>query len=277
MGRLFLTLLLAGCTCAVEPTPAAPRAAPESPPPEWPPALVDLEPQPPATRVTLLGQRMEVDNGAMIDMWRADAVARAEADPDPAWPAWPRIHASIEDPTVEGNTFVALLEVLRTARRAERASTGSGSGAGAYDLRVATVVAYGNFERVLYTASRAGYGTPRIVLGEDDALARFNWPRAAPSVAPSEAEIRAGLEAIARNEEPVLPRAEDRWTHLTLAAGRVDMTPPCDVDDVPNVVAGCVQGRDISLSVESTATMGEVMPWVQHLSRATDALRIVSR
>lgn len=280
MGRLLLTLcVLGGCTCSVDPAPARSHAPSEPEPPgaTWIEALVALEPGPAATRVTVRPGRIDVSNADLIASWPASAVARAEASPEPAYPSWPRLAIELDDPTPSDRTLASLLEALAAARRAERASTGAGSGAGVYDLRVAAAVPFGDFERVLYTGSRAGYGAPRILLGEDGALARFDWPHAPSGEAPTEDEIRAALEAVARSEEPSLPAPEARWTHVRLESRRAVMTPSCDGLDDPAAVARCVRGHDVSLSVERAAPLGDVMPWVQHLSSTCASLRVVSR
>ncbi|HJL18707.1 MAG TPA: hypothetical protein RMH99_23800 [Sandaracinaceae bacterium LLY-WYZ-13_1] len=198
-------LALSACTCEAEPAPSLAPASPDEPAarssadPAWPPAVVaDLPPATPATEVTVRPGALEVRNHALVATWPADALARARADGPAQTTDWPRVTMTLEDPSAEGRTIPGLRDALETARRAERASTGSGSGAGVYNLRVAEAVPFERVERVLYTASLAGYGAPRLLLRAGRAEHMMPWPRApeASREGPSEAAIRAAFEAL---------------------------------------------------------------------------------
>ena len=291
MGRLFLTsVLLAGCTCSFEPATLSTHAdpAPEIEPVRglWPEASIELDPRPAATRVTVHAlDRIEVSNAELIDTWPAAAIERARADLDPAHPAWPRIHLVIDHAPHDRGVYRELLDAMRAARRAERASTGAGSGAGVYDLRLASAIDFAMFEDVLRTSAQAGYGTPRVLLSDGEGLARFEWPHARAASAPSEAAIRRAAAAIARGEEPHLPLTfgdsvqvvlRDAAVEVGLASGS-EGAPTCEAVDDPALVAACLRGRSVTLSVAPSERFSEVVLWAQHLSRTAESLRVVSR
>ncbi|MCB9595752.1 MAG: hypothetical protein H6719_23725 [Sandaracinaceae bacterium] len=282
MGRLLLiAALLGGCTCTHEappeprlPTPPATEpSAPRSD--AWPEAVIDLERRPPATRITIRPTSVELDNHAMVATWPAAALSRARATPEPGRPAWPRLHE-----TAQLDDDERLASLLRLSRRAERAATGAGEGAGICDLRVGADVSFADFERVLRAAGLAGYGAPRVLLGEEEALLAFEWPRAASSGAPTQAQIVEALGAIERGEEPSLadPGASDVRVRLSDAGARVTLRGERRCPTVtPETISACLQGLVfdvVTLEVAGEPSFGEVVPWVQQASTATTTLRV---
>lgn len=166
----------------------------------WPRALApDLAPATPATEVTVHLDRIEVTNEALVASWPPDALARAQRAAEA--PDWPRIAERI--PLTESPVLEAALE---RARRAERSATGEGTGAGAFNLRVASEVPFSEVEPVLRASARAGYGAPLIVLDAGELERVLPWPSARPGPAPSREEIEAAL----RGEEPSLPAPPPR-------------------------------------------------------------------
>src|SRR5690606_17273125 len=105
----------------------------------------------PATVVTVHFDRIEVTNEALVASWPEDALARAQRSAEA--PDWPRIAEEIPLSASPERLEAA----LALARRAERSATGEGTGAGAFNLRVASQVPFVEVERVLRAAARAGY------------------------------------------------------------------------------------------------------------------------
>ncbi len=286
MGRLLLIAALlgaAGCTCEHGgPLDAAPVAVAPEPPPAppraetWPAAVVELASRPPATRITVRPGAVEIDNRALVATWPVAAVARAResvAAPGDA----PRIHETVplED---EGGLGAA----LRLARQTERAATGAGEGAGICDLRVAADVAFADFERVLRETGRAGYQTPRILLGEDDALVAFAWPRGRSS-GPSLEEIMDAIQAVQRGDEPTLadPDATGARLRLTVAGARVWLGTErrCADGLTLATVEACLRGLLVTrlvIEVDPEMPFGEVAPWVQRAAGVVDDLAVRS-
>src|SRR5690606_9488032 len=95
---------------------------------------------------------------------------------------------------------------LARARRAERAATGEGTGAGTFNLRVASAVPFAEVERALRAAAQAGYGAPSIVLDAGDGERALRWPSARPAPAPSREQIEAALRGEAQTLAPPAPR-----------------------------------------------------------------------
>ncbi len=306
MARLFLIAgLLIGCTCGAEEPPLeAPRvgsprarsdvatrrepaANPEPRRESWSAAVIELTPRPAATRVTVRPSRVDIDNDALVRTWPAAAVERAREVAEPAHPAWPRLAFHLEAPEPD-----RLLEALATARRAERASTGAGSGAGVVDLRVAADVPWGELSETLLAAGRAGYARTRLLLeGPESELVAFEWRHAASSSsAPTLDEIRAAMGAIARGEEPRLEgAASGRRARFRCSLGHAGLTVRvfvggerqrgvCDVA-TPARVQPCVRSLGVvgvNLEVDPRVPFGELSPYWQHLSLATDALALRS-
>lgn len=261
-------LLVAGCTCSHEAPAAAPPSGDEpagAQRTEWPePALDDLAERPPATRVTVTPDRVVVDNAALVGTWPAAAVERARAEGDSHHPRWPVLHAvtpSTADP--------ALREALADARRAERSATGAGSGAAVVDLRVSEAVRFEDYERLLLEVSRAGYRAPRVLLGRERLVA-FDWPRARPTVAPSQQQIRDAMRALAAGDEPDLSAGGSADARLVMADRALRRGDAALCEDVtPATVARCLNEHDVervTLDVEASAPFGRVLPWVQRLS-----------
>lgn len=222
MVRLLLSALLAsGCAVSCEPPPAA-RREPAEPPASaavWPEAVVqDLPLATPATRVTLRADSIAVSNEELVASWPAAALeqARTESGAEPA--NWPRIDVTLASPAVDRLRIPALETELSRARRAERAATGSGTGAGTFDLQVERAVPMAEVQRVLYTAAQAGYGTPRIVLTDGTQERVLPWPPAPPRRAPSREEIAAALASPETLTAP--PSSELR---LELTADRLSL------------------------------------------------------
>ncbi|MCA9606679.1 MAG: hypothetical protein KC619_13835 [Myxococcales bacterium] len=284
MERLLLIGALAfaaGCTCAHEEAVEAPTLAPDlrpAPPPReesWPEAVIELSARPPATRFTVRPSTVELDNRALVASWPAAAVERARASLEDA--DAPRLRE-----TVPLDDDAALGDALRRARGIERAATGAGGGAGICDLRVAADVAFNDFERVLRAAGLAGYHAPRLLLGEDDALVAFEWPRARSS-GPTQDEIEAAFEAMRRGEEPTLadPGSTDARLRLTAAGARVWLGEErrCEEGVSLATVEACLRGllaTGVVLEVDGEMPFGEVAPWVQRASRASDGLSVRS-
>jgi hypothetical protein len=204
----------------------------------------NLAPATPATEVTVRTGLVEVDNHALIATWPAEALARARAAAPPDAADWPRLSIRLEAPGVDGRRIPALQHAFETARRAERAGSGAGSGARVYNLRVASDVPFATVERVLYSASLAGYGAPRLLLRAGGAERMMPWPRAeAPGAsAPTAAEIEAAL--------------------ATLRAPSAGAGPPPDEPPQPSVPpgtsasSGSAAGSDTPVGADPSARSG---------------------
>lgn len=297
MARLFLIAsLLVGCTCAEEglterarvpalerPTPPRPRAE------QWSHAVVELEARPAATRVTLRPDRVNLSNEALIRTWPAAALERAGEVAEPSHPAWPRLEIQLDSPEPSD-----VLEALETARRVERSATGAGGGAAVVDLRVASDVSFGALSHVLLSAGQAGYASPRLLLeGHDEELVTLEWGHGQPSAGvPSLDEIRAAMDAIVRGDEPRLPAgartARAAYVHCSVAGDdalevRVRVGPgltlgTCDTE-TPASLASCVRSLDaasVTLEVEEDVPFGELSPYWQHVSQASETLALRS-
>lgn len=274
MERLLLSalaLLAGGCTCERPEPRDAGTAFDEARIDVWPAAVIELGARPPATRITVRPADVEVDNRALVATWPEAARARARAAGGPTIEA----RAPIADEA-------ALDDRLRTARGLERAASGAGSGAGLCDLRVASDVPFSAFERVLLAAGRAGYHTPRVLLGEDDALVAFEWPRVESAGGPSQREIVDALAAIERGEAPTLadPGASDARLRLDASGASLFVGPDRRCADLRlETVEACVRGLvapRVTVEVAAALPFGEVAPWVQHASLATDQLGVRS-
>ncbi|MBX3273503.1 MAG: hypothetical protein KF729_24785 [Sandaracinaceae bacterium] len=290
MVRLLLTraaataLLAAGCTCEhaaplepAEPIEPAPAPVATALSVTWPDAVIALATRPPATRVVVRPDGLEVDNGALVRTWPHAAIERARADPDPSHPEWPRVRARLEPGDASG-----LVAALAATRHAERAASGAGTGANVCDLRVAAEVSFEAFEAVLVSSGRAGYGSPRVLFGEDDALVAFEWPRAPPASAPSEADVRAALEAMRRGEPPGLadPAASEVRVRITDAGARVLVRgdPRCG-EVAPATLTACLRelpSDHVTIEVSPNLDFGDVAPWVQHASTTGRAVSVRS-
>jgi hypothetical protein len=101
--------------------------------------------------------------------------------------------ATLSSPPTEGQRIPELQDLLSLAREAERAATGAGTGASAFNLRVESAVPVADVERALYTAAQAGYAAPRVVLRAGDEERAFPWPIARPRAAPSREELERAL------------------------------------------------------------------------------------
>jgi hypothetical protein len=240
-------LLLSACDCSPdeplptrEPQPA--EAAPAEPTPdEWPTAQVpDLPPATPATVVTVRSARIDVDNHDLVATWPAPAVERARGEAPAGRADWPRLSIRLDEPSADGSQIPALSDALETARRAERASTGAGSGAGVYNLRVANDVPYETVERVLYTASLAGYRAPRLLLRAGRGERMMPWPRGAPrsADAPTEEEIAAALESVREGAGAETPALGDAPGPEREARGTEADEPRAPAADAPGTQPG---------------------------------------
>lgn len=208
-----------GCglaSCEVDRTDELPRAAVPSRADDydWPVALVpELPPATPATRVTVRVDGVEVSNHELVGTWPASALERARADAPAGEPDWPRIAETVGDR--DGETWIrALGSILVRTRRAERAATGSGTGAGVFNLRVESAVPIAELERVLYAAGQAGYGAPRVLLQRGSTEAMLAWPTARPRATVTRAQIEAALTApglleLAPSREPRIEMTRD--------------------------------------------------------------------
>ncbi len=290
MDRLLLTALLAsllaGCSCerAPEPPPEPVRVAEPTTP--WPRALVpDLEPATPATEVTVRPDWVDLDNADLIATWPALELERAEAAARAGRPGWPRLSGSVTELEGDPIAIAPLRELLETARQAERAGTGAGTGAGAFNLRVASDVPFELVERVLYTASQAGYSSPRLLLDLDDGRRVLPWPSAPPRQAPTREQIEAALQghqAPGESEvEAAAPRATLDSDRITVATGE---QTHCTFQGAVNArrIQRCVgqareAGDTLSLSVASTTPFGRVAPVLQALTRVFPHIRILRR
>lgn len=208
------------CTCGSEESsdadrPRIARSSVAGPADEaWPASvLAGLPPATPATVVTVHTTAIDVDNRELVATWPASALERASREvPRQETLDWPRIARRLEQPPTDGARIPALQEALDLARRAERASSGAGSGGGVYNLRVASDVPFERVERVLYTASLTGYGVPRLLLRAGSEERMLPWPRGSALVqdALSEDEIEAALAPLrerAAQRDPAASRA----------------------------------------------------------------------
>lgn len=251
----------------------------------------------PATVVSLAVDRIEVDNGSLVAIWPGPArAAAAEADPGDV-PGWPLLSRALESPEVRGRSIPALTEVLRLARRIEASATGSETGAGTYQLRVARDVPYGRLEPVLYSASLAGYGSPQLRLSTERGDVTVPWPRA-PRADPE--AIEAALEAFeAGRDIPEVATGASGAPRLRLTERGVDVlvegalrapgcaeaapgdrahTYPADVE--PGALVGCVEALDpeaVTLEVGAERPFGDLAPILVRLTRRELPLRILAR
>ncbi len=225
-----------------------------------------------------------MDNHALVATWPPEDLARAAAEAPAGEDDWPRLSGSVTDLDDASLDIARLEELLSTARRAERASTGAGTGAGAFNLRVARDVPYALVERVLYSAARAGYGAPRILLEARDGPRMLAWPTAPPRSAPTREEI----EAIVRGATDGQAQADVAdEPHAILAASGIQLLDgerlACGLEGVIDAhrlerCASEVQrttGRDtLTLRVAPEARFGRVVSALQPLARAFPHIRI---
>ncbi len=271
--RLALLLALApacapvSCERAAEPAAAPPPAAPRA---DWPRAVVpDLAEATPATLVTVEPERVQVSNRGLIATWPAFVLERARAGRPEDEPDWPVVEA--------GGELDALPELLSRARRAERAGSEAGSGAGAFHLRVASDVPFARVERALHLAAQAGYAEPRLLLSAGETDRVLPWPSAPPRPAPSREEIEAALHG-APLEEPAASEPRAR-----LDAARVT-TSACELEGALDVSAltRCARalraaGDTIVLEIDPETPFERVAIALQALTRAFAHVRTTSR
>jgi hypothetical protein len=267
---LALWLLTPGCaplSCEPPPTASPPTTEVREEPGRWPEALSDTLPlATPATTVTLRAEHVEVSNLDLVGTWPAAALARARAEARAEDAAWPRLQATLSTPAVEGMRLPALQPLLARARRAERAATGTGSGAGTFLLRVEREVPISEVERVLYTAAQAGYGTPRIVLERGGREHVLEWPTAPARRAPTREELEA---ALARPEALADPVASEPRLELTRDALRRDGRPAeasVEAASIERLLAGA--DGPVTLVVAPGVPFSRVTAVLQHLAES---------
>lgn len=286
-SSILALLVLSGCSCERAPQPA--RVVPDPPAePEWPRAIdPDLPHATPATDVTVRRDRVDVDNAALVATWPADELSRARTEAPAGISDWPRVSFSVT--SLGGELEIApLREHLATARRAERAGTGAGTGAGAFDLRVASDVPYELVERVLYSAAGAGYGAPRVVLDADDGARMLAWPSARPGPAPSRDEIEAALRAVVEGRAPLDTSATANEPRAELSRERIELrmghTVACTLDRASQAtelepcardLAHASGSETIALAVARDLAFARVIEAMQRLARAFPQLRVV--
>lgn len=283
---LALLLFLSGCSCEHEPesfdeAPFIDEPAIEQDPGPWPRALVaDLAPATPATLVTVHRDRIEVENHALVATWPAADIARTRTDAPPDALDWPRIAGSVADLDGAEMRIAPLHELLATARRAERAASGAGHGAGVFNLRVASDVPFALVERVLYTAAQAGYGAPRVLLEAGGTERMLPWPSAPPRDAPTREEIEAALRAVERGTAPVGHEVDDASpeSRATLDAERLELRAG---DEVVCAIEGPLEIRAVErcearVDAEQRSALTVVVAPDLSFSRLTSALQTLS-
>jgi hypothetical protein len=192
-----------------------------------------LPPLTPATEVSVRRDGIVVDNRDLIATWPEEAIERARAGASPDAPEWPHVRATIDAADVP-----ALSAALTEARRAERAASAHGSGAGLFNLRVANDVPFESVERVLYASALAGYVAPRIVVRSGPSDRMLLWPAAPPAIedthapaprvrsTPDGIEFRLGKSPLdgcqlRRVSDPAIERCAHRLREEASGAGPV--------------------------------------------------------
>ncbi|GAB5544014.1 MAG: hypothetical protein SangKO_037740 [Sandaracinaceae bacterium] len=298
-AALALSLLAActpgSCEGAGDRLPASERqpVTDESPAPVRA-ARDDLPLATPATEVTLRRGAIRVHNHALVGTWPAEALEAARgAGPEGAMD-WPRLDTTLEAPTADGSRFPSLEAVLVRARRAEASATGSGSGAGVYNFRVDADVPMVDLQRVMFSASMAGYGAPRLLFDADGEERMMPWPRAPNDARLTEAQI---AELLAAAGQPVEPAPSAPTTPPAPPGARLELdderarayvgdrlqAPGCERDaaegtqmtfdgDAPvDALVRClarlatrVEGRRLVLRADGELPFGRVAPLLQH-------------
>ena len=313
LALLGLSLLgPAGCaptSCAglsYAPPDPPPEASAEAP--EWAVAVVpDLLLATPATRLELRAGSAHVENTELVATWPAADLRRAREGAPLGQLDWPRVLLDLERPAAEGLAAPAITAALTEARRAERAATESGSGAGVYNLRVAIDVPWEDVDRARYSAALAGYGSARLLLAAGESERMLPWPRTRPRAVLDEAAVREVfrrvLEGAADTLAAPVPEAEAvlRAASLTLYArggiaylGGIPQSPRCAADapdpervltflpDVPSeVLARCLtalrartEADVFTLMIGPDVLFGRAAPALQHAARTFPHLRV---
>lgn len=273
---LFVALAPACTPVSCEAPPAEPASAPSIREGEWPRAAVaDLALATPATELVLRRDRATVTNAALVATWPAAALERARASTPAGDAEWPRVEASVDAPTAHEASIPGLAELLVRARSAERAASEGGTGAGAFNLRVASDVPFVLVERALFTAARAGYVEPRIVLSAGEVDRMLPWPAAPPRAGLTREQIEGALRG-----EP-LPVATSAEPRATLDARSLALEG-CELDGALDLLAieRCAARTGspiIALEVDRDTRFDRVAAVLQALARSFDSVRVRSR
>ncbi|MEC7523667.1 MAG: hypothetical protein VYE22_27540 [Myxococcota bacterium] len=312
MERLPLILALSlfgscapgSCGGADARTPALGDAPPaEAPPAPVRAALDDLAPATPATEVHVRAEAIRVRNHALVGTWPEPALAAARASAPEGAVDWPRLDETLEAPTAGPTRLPQLEPILSRARRAEASASGSGSGAGVYNLRVDGDVPFAQVQRVLLSASMAGYGAPRLILEGEDGDRMMPWPPAPSEGRLSEDEIAellaaAGAPAETPAEAPPAPpptaRLELEEERVRAWIGETLQAPGCERDaaealtltfdgDAPaEALSRCVARlaaraprSRLTLAVAPELPFARVAPVLQHGAARFDAVALL--
>ncbi len=290
---------LSACECGASDRPrerAAEETAPEAPaPPGDPDPTLALAAAGPATVVSLRAGALLVDNQALLDSWPPAARRTAEAADPGDVPGWPRLERRLAHVS-EGRAVPELVDTLRLARRIEASATGASSGAGVYHLRIGDEVPFVEVERVLYSASLAGYGRPRLRLAREGGERELPWPES-PRADP--AAVQAALEAFASGAPVPEPPAPAVTARVRLrangvdvlvgatrqAAGCLDEAPPDARRTYPPTVDAAIVTRCLdalgdgpwALEIDAALPFGRVEPLLARMAVSGRPIRVVTR